>query len=72
MMNTASNLIEKTLRGDKNPASISTDTANPANNPEKWADPSMEKMKALAWMKAGDVQMGKIHLTTVTRITYSP
>ncbi|KAG8816287.1 hypothetical protein FRC18_001082, partial [Serendipita sp. 400] len=56
-MNTAANILENTMRKGDGQASITTDVANPASNPEKYADPSMTKMKALAWQGANDVQM---------------
>jgi len=58
-MNAAANALESTMRkGAEDQAHIATDVANPASNPEKYADPSGEKMKALAWQGANDVQMG--------------
>ena len=59
-MNAAANALESTMRkGAEGQAHIATDVANPASNPEKYADPSGEKMKALAWQGANDVQMGQ-------------
>lgn len=58
-MNTAANTLEHQMRKDaEGQADIHTDVANPASEPQKYADPSMEKMKALAWQGANDVQMG--------------
>ncbi|KAJ7588147.1 chaperonin 10-like protein [Mycena floridula] len=57
-MNTVSNLLETTLRHrDHGGADIQTDVANPASNPDKFADPSMEPMRALAWQKPNSVAM---------------
>ncbi|KAG8815834.1 hypothetical protein FRC17_000570 [Serendipita sp. 399] len=58
-MNTAANVLETQMRkgGGQAAGSVTTDVANPANNPEKYADPSMTKMKALAWQGANNVQM---------------
>lgn len=58
-MNAAANALEHTMRSGEGQASIKTDVANPASNPEKYADPSGEKMRALAWQGANDVQMGE-------------
>ncbi|KAG8755916.1 hypothetical protein FRC14_003542 [Serendipita sp. 396] len=65
-MNTAANILENTMRKGDGQASITTDVANPASNPEKYADPSMTKMKALAWQGANDVQMGELRTTQIT------
>jgi len=63
-MNAAANLAERVLRegheGNNQPAEgpdITTDVANPSRDPSRWADPSGEKMKALAWMGKNKVQL---------------
>jgi hypothetical protein len=57
MMNAAANAIEHLMRKE-NVADVETDVANPAANPEKYADPSREPMIALAWQGANEVKMG--------------
>ncbi|PVF94887.1 GroES-like protein [Serendipita vermifera] len=56
-MNAAANAAEKLMRKREAGADVVTDVSNPASNPQKYADPSGEKMQALAWMGANDVQM---------------
>jgi hypothetical protein len=63
-MNAAANAAEKLMRKGEAGADVTTDVANPASNPQKYADPSGEKMQALAWMGANDVQMGQYLLFT--------
>ncbi|KAM0786491.1 hypothetical protein ACM66B_001949 [Microbotryomycetes sp. NB124-2] len=54
-MNAAANLLGKQL--GNHPAASTADNANPSNEPDKFADPSGEKMLALAWFGKGDVRM---------------
>jgi len=54
----AANLVEKVL-GHGDNASVEQDMTNPARDREKYADPSGEKMKALAWMGKNQVEVGK-------------
>lgn len=56
-MNAAANTLEHAMRKGEGQAHVTTDVANPAANPEKYADPSGEKMRALAWQGVNDVQM---------------
>lgn len=49
-------LVEKAL-GHGDNATIEQDVSNPARDRQKYADPSGETMKALAWMGKGDVQL---------------
>jgi len=63
-MNAAANLAERVLRegheGNNQPAEgpdVTTDVSNPNRDPSRWADPSGEKMKALAWMGKNKVQL---------------
>jgi hypothetical protein len=58
-MNAAANALEHAMRKGEPQADIQTDVANPAKNPQKFADPSGEKMRALAWQGPNDVQMGE-------------
>ncbi len=60
MMNAAANTLENVLRKGDGQADIRTDVANPASNPEQFADPSREKMKALTWQGANRVQLGAL------------
>lgn len=64
-MNAAANLAERMLRpghgGNNQPAEgpdVTTDVSNPDRDPSRYADPSGEKMKALAWMGKNKVEMG--------------
>lgn len=52
----ATYLVERAL-GHGNNAVIEQDVANPARDREKYADPSGETMKALAWMGKNDVKL---------------
>ncbi len=55
--NIAAKGIEKVLgHGDKDRATH-TDISNPNREGGKYADPSGEKMKALAWMGKNDVRV---------------
>lgn len=63
-MNAAANLAERMLRpghgGNNQPAEgpdVTTDVSNPDRDPSRYADPSGEKMKALAWMGKNKVEM---------------
>jgi Alcohol dehydrogenase GroES-like domain len=55
--NAAANLAQKVM-GDAEPQDLAatTETSNPSKRPE-WADPSGEKMKALAWFGKNDVKV---------------
>jgi hypothetical protein len=53
-MNAAANLLEKKM-GDITVAT--TPFANPADDAARFADPSGEKMKALAWFGKNDVRV---------------
>lgn len=56
MANTAANTAAK-LRGDAtNELATTPEISNPSKNPA-WADPSGEKMKALAWFGKKDVRL---------------
>lgn len=48
--------VEKAL-GHGDNAVIEQDVANPARDRKKFADPSGETMKALAWMGKNDVKL---------------
>lgn len=52
----ATYLVEKALGHDDN-AAIEQDVSNPARDRKKYADPSGETMKALAWMGKNDVKL---------------
>lgn len=52
----ATYLVEKAL-GHGDNATIEQDVSNPALDRKKYADPSGETMKALAWMGKNDVQL---------------
>ena len=56
-MSQAANYIEKAI-GHGDNATTEQNMTNPERDREKYADPSGEKMKALAWMGKNDVQMG--------------
>jgi hypothetical protein len=53
----AASLIEKAL-GHGDNATTAQDVTNPAQDPQKYADPSGEKMKALVWMGKNSVKLG--------------
>jgi hypothetical protein len=55
MMSQAAMQVEKAVGHGDNATTIQ-DVTNPANNPA-WADPSGEKMKALAWMGKNSVEV---------------
>jgi len=48
-MSQAAFKAEQAIGHDEN-ATTEQDITNPSNDPERFADPSGEKMKALAWM----------------------
>lgn len=52
----ATYLVEKAV-GHRDNAIIEKDVSNPALDRKKYADPSGETMKALAWMGKNDVQL---------------
>lgn len=63
-MNAAANLAERILRpgyeGSNRPAEgpdVTTDISNPERDPPEWADPSRERMKAIAWMGKNKVEV---------------
>lgn len=59
-MNVAANLAERILRQSHEGAEssvVTTDVSNPARNIPEWADPSGEKMKAVAWMGKNKVEV---------------
>ena len=53
----AANYIEKAL-GHGDNATTEQNMTNPERDRQKYADPSGEKMKALAWMGKNEVQVG--------------
>jgi hypothetical protein len=55
MANAAANLAGK-MMGDATETSVTTEVSNPGKNPA-WADPSGEKMQALAWFGKNDVRV---------------
>lgn len=55
----AANLVEKAL-GHGDNAITEQNMTNPARDREKYGDPSGEKMKALAWMGKGSVELGRL------------
>jgi threonine dehydrogenase-like Zn-dependent dehydrogenase len=55
-MSQAAFKAEQAIGHDDN-ATTEQDIANPSNDPERFADPSGEKMKALAWMGKNTVQV---------------
>lgn len=57
-MSQAANLVEKAL-GHGDNASTEQNMTNPARDRAKYADPSGEKMKALAWMGKNSVEVCK-------------
>jgi hypothetical protein len=59
MMNTAANALENQMRKGKEGADIPTDIANPAIDPKRYADPSGERMLALTWEGANNVQLSE-------------
>jgi len=54
-VNALSNALDAKLGEDSDV--ITSHAANPANDPDKFADPSGEKMKALAWFGKNDVRI---------------
>lgn len=54
-MNAAANLLEKHI--GPHPDATTEANANPSNDPDKFADPSGETMKALAWMGKNKVEI---------------
>ncbi|GAA6004425.1 hypothetical protein JCM10207_000721 [Rhodosporidiobolus poonsookiae] len=62
-MNAASNAVESAM---DDPKIVDTSAAaNPSNQPDKFADPSGEKMKALVWEKAKSVTIQEANKPTV-------
>lgn len=57
-LNVGANQVEKALGHDDDQTVFTTDISNPNREGGKYADPSGEKMKALAWMGKGDVRVG--------------
>lgn len=55
-MSQATYHVEKAL-GHGDNAAIEQDVSNPARDRKKYADPSGEIMKALAWMGKNDVKL---------------
>lgn len=55
--NIAAQGIEKVLGHDDKGRATHTDISNPNREGGKYADPSGEKMKALAWMGKNDVRV---------------
>ena len=53
----SANYLEKAM-GHTGDAATEQNMTNPERDREKYADPSGEKMKALAWMGKNDVQVG--------------
>jgi threonine dehydrogenase-like Zn-dependent dehydrogenase len=56
-LNVGAKVIEKVLGHDDKNRDATTDISNPARDNNKYADPSGEKMKALAWYGKGDVRV---------------
>ena len=52
----AAGLLEKAI-GHTGDATTAQNVSNPANNPDKWADPSGEKMLALTWTGKNSVKL---------------
>lgn len=63
-LNVGANQVEKALGHDDDQTVFTTDISNPNRDGGKYADPSGEKMKALAWMGKGDVRMGMCFFPT--------
>ena len=57
-LNVGANQVEKALGHDDDQTVFTTDISNPNREGGKYADPSGEQMKALAWMGKGDVRVG--------------
>jgi Alcohol dehydrogenase GroES-like domain len=58
--NLAANLAQRVMGNATSDWAATTETSNPAKNPE-WADPSGAKMKALAWYGKSDVKVIETH-----------
>lgn len=56
-LNVGANKLEGVLGHEDHNRAVTTDISNP-NRDNNYADPSGEKMKALAWMGKGNVQVG--------------
>jgi hypothetical protein len=56
MANAAANLAGKMMGDATDQLSVTPEVSNPSKNPA-WADPSGEKMKALAWFGKNDVRL---------------
>lgn len=54
----ATNKLEEVI-GHTGDATTEQNMTNPARDPSKYADPSGEKMKALAWMGKNDVKISR-------------
>jgi len=59
-MSQAAFKAEQAIGHDDN-ATTEQDVTNPSNDPERFADPSGEKMKALAWMGKNSVEVIEAH-----------
>lgn len=54
--NLAANVAHRFRSGDPSELDVTPETSNPSKHPD-WADPSGEKMKALAWFGKNDVRL---------------
>ncbi|PGH27199.1 hypothetical protein AJ80_01156 [Polytolypa hystricis UAMH7299] len=55
----AANIVEK-VGGDRGQATTAQDVSNPEKDPQQFADPSGEMMKALVWMGKNDVAIAQV------------
>ena len=63
----SANLLEKAM-GHGDNAVTEQDMTNPARDRAKYADPSGEQMKALAWMGKNDVQVGLLNFPNAMKL----
>lgn len=63
-LNYGANKVEGALGHDDQDRAFTTDISNPERDGGKWADPSGEKMEALAWMGKGIVEVGMFSFLT--------
>lgn len=57
-LNQGAKMMESAIGHDDKDRAVTTDVSNPEREGGKYADPSGEKMLALAWMGKNDVRVG--------------
>lgn len=57
-LNQGAKMMESAIGHDDQDRAVTTDVSNPDREGGKYADPSGEKMMALAWMAKNDVRVG--------------